>query len=187
MKKIMYTLGVTALLGGAAYAADNYTCATPPSCTSLGYTLTSTTDCIGTPLRCPFDTSKIQCTTKTEAVDKLKADIAKAISPDYAKKLPSGSSLANNIDHYVGQGALSGYTCVWVQFYSGGVPRNAANDYTQWWINGSNVGATNTTGNGDFIMGLYLLLTGDRFKLKAGMTNGNDHLWFYPCKGFPKS
>ena len=190
MKKMIYTLGLIGLISGVANAADDYTCATPPSCASLGYTLTLTTDCIGTPLKCPFDTSKIQCTTKTDAMNKLKADMAKAISPDYTKKLPgaaTNNALANNITHTVGQGQLTGYTCVWVQFYSGGKPISGTN-YTEWYINGNQVGATNIIdGGGDYIMGFYLLFTGDTFRLKAGMADGNDRLWFFACKGFPKS
>lgn len=43
------------------------TCATPPTCESLGYTLTAA-DCEGrTILKCPLDTSKIFCVSATEA------------------------------------------------------------------------------------------------------------------------
>ena len=70
MKKMIYTLGLIGLISGVANAADDYTCATPPSCASLGYTLTSTTDCIGTPLKCPFDASKYYCVTQDDIVPK---------------------------------------------------------------------------------------------------------------------
>ena len=71
MKKMIYTLGLIGLISGVANAADNYTCATPPSCASLGYTLTSTTDCIGTPLKCPFDPSRYYCAKKSEVFSNM--------------------------------------------------------------------------------------------------------------------
>ena len=52
-------------------------CATAPTCAELGYTLTSTANCVGTPLKCPFDKTKYYCTTKQEA--------AAAATPDYSK------------------------------------------------------------------------------------------------------
>ena len=74
MKKLIYTLGLSILLGGTADAAESYTCATPPSCDSLGYTLTSTANCVGTVLKCPFDTSKYYCTQKKEVLSNMQLD-----------------------------------------------------------------------------------------------------------------
>ena len=86
MRKLLMTIGAAALLAGSAQAADNYTCATPPSCATLGYTLTSTSNCIGAVLRCPFDTSRLYCTTKTEALNTLKQEIVTAAMPDYSRR-----------------------------------------------------------------------------------------------------
>ena len=77
MKKLIYTLGLSILLGGTADAAESYTCATPPSCDSLGYTLTSTANCVGTVLKCPFDTSKYYCTQKKEVLSNMQLDWSK--------------------------------------------------------------------------------------------------------------
>ena len=77
MKKMIYTLGLIGLISGVANAADDYTCATPPSCASLGYTLTSTIDCIGTPLKCPFDASKYYCAKKKDVLQNMQLDWSK--------------------------------------------------------------------------------------------------------------
>ena len=84
------TLGIIA--GSVlAYNAYSLTCAQQPTCDSLGYTLTSTSDCIGTVLKCPFNTARYYCTTKTEALNKLTQDIVTAGMPDY-KSLTSRSN-----------------------------------------------------------------------------------------------
>ena len=42
-------------------------CAVQPSCSSLGYTYTgSTSDCVNTPMKCPFNTSYFNCTKKAD-------------------------------------------------------------------------------------------------------------------------
>ena len=42
-------------------------CAVQPSCSSLGYTYTgSTSDCVNTPMKCPFNTSYFNCTKKSD-------------------------------------------------------------------------------------------------------------------------
>lgn len=61
----------------SALAAE--ACATAPTCAELGYILTSSTNCAGTPLKCPFDKTKFYCTTKQEA--------AAAAMPDYSQAL----------------------------------------------------------------------------------------------------
>ena len=136
MRKLLVTISIAMLLAGSAQAADNYTCATPPSCATLGYTLTSTADCIGTPLRCPFDTSKIQCTTKTEAVNKLKDDILTASLPNYdaEKVLSCGSK------YTVGSGILAGYSCGWVLFSNAADQMNRWSNDVLWRINDKEVG-----------------------------------------------
>lgn len=53
-------------------------CITQPSCENLGYTLTSTSDCIGTALKCPFE-NKYNCITKDK--------IIKTITPNYSAKI----------------------------------------------------------------------------------------------------
>ena len=82
--KLMLLSSIIILCGSVVQAQ---TCATQPTCAELGYTLTSTTDCIGTVLKCPFDKTKYYCTTKTEALNKLSADIVTAAMPDYSKRL----------------------------------------------------------------------------------------------------
>ena len=101
--KLILLSSVIVLWGSAAQAQ---TCATQPTCAELGYTLTSTTDCIGTVLKCPFDKTKYYCTTKTEALSKLSADIVTAAMPDYSKRL----SRSNNVTYTAAtNGFITGY------------------------------------------------------------------------------
>ena len=112
--KLMLLSSVMMLWGAPGQAQ---TCATQPTCAELGYTLTSTTDCIGTVLKCPFDKTKYYCTTKTEALSKLSADIVTAAMPDYSKQLSRSNNTtytaATNgfivgYDRYMGNGYTSG-------------------------------------------------------------------------------
>ena len=52
------------LTAAVAYNAYALTCGAQPSCADLGYTLTSSADCLGTVLKCPFD-KKYSCVTKS--------------------------------------------------------------------------------------------------------------------------
>lgn len=160
-------LAATTFLSGIAKSQE--TCTTAPTCLELGYTLTSTTNCVGTPLKCPFDKTKYYCAQKD--------DVTKSLSPNYSKKY----RLANNVNYTVGSQTLTAYSCLWVQFYSGGVSRVPGSDYTRWYINESEVGATDSQFT-DYIMGFYPLYRGDTFRLRSGMKDGNDILYYYPCK-----
>ncbi len=56
------TLGATLLLTTAFSVTEGMaqTCAIPPTCESLGYTM-SEADCEGAVIKCPFDTTKVYC------------------------------------------------------------------------------------------------------------------------------
>ena len=74
---------LTSAIVGNVYAQ---TCGAQPSCSSLGYTYTgSTSDCVNTPMKCPFNTSYFNCTKKADALAKLQADIVTAAMPDYSR------------------------------------------------------------------------------------------------------
>ncbi|MBS4774192.1 MAG: hypothetical protein KHX55_07990 [Proteobacteria bacterium] len=62
MKRISLLIGTALLLcAGTATAAEDYTCATPPTCAELGYTDTAA-NCEGKMmLKCPFDLTKVNC------------------------------------------------------------------------------------------------------------------------------
>ena len=61
MKKELLVFGSLLCLVSGIGAVRAQTCATPPSCASLGYTMTSS-DCSGQPtLVCPFDASAVFC------------------------------------------------------------------------------------------------------------------------------
>ena len=81
-------------------------CAVQPSCSSLGYTYTgSTSDCVNTPMKCPFNTSYFNCVKKNEMVD--------TIVPNYSSYR---NLSANGTTYTVGSGALASYSCGWVLF-----------------------------------------------------------------------
>ena len=74
---------LTSAIVGNVYAQ---TCGAQPSCSDLGYSYTgSTSDCVNTPMKCPFNTSYFNCTKKADALAKLQADIVTAAMPDYSK------------------------------------------------------------------------------------------------------
>lgn len=62
MRKTSLLAGAALLLGAyTATAAEDYTCATPPTCAELGYDQ-SPSDCAGKKtIKCPFDTEKVFC------------------------------------------------------------------------------------------------------------------------------
>ena len=52
---------LTSVIAGNAYAQ---TCGAQPSCSSLGYNLSSTSGCLGTAVKCPFE-NKYNCITQS--------------------------------------------------------------------------------------------------------------------------
>lgn len=87
---------VLALMSSSALWAQN--CATPPTCESLGYTKTLQ-DCSGlNSLKCPFDTSKVYCTTYNDldplAVgDFVYEDLSTSRPERYQTELAKGKKL----------------------------------------------------------------------------------------------
>ena len=160
---------LTSAIAGNAYAQ---TCGAQPSCSDLGYNYTgSTSDCVNTPIKCPFNTSYFNCTKKAEMVN--------TFAPNYN----SYKSLNTNGTTYtVGSGALASYSCGWVLFNSQNV--NPVEAPSLWYINGAEVGRQIGLNNGwdDNNSAMFLLTTGNSFRLNGRSTN--DRLWFYPCKGF---
>ena len=67
MKKELLMFGSLLCLMSGIGTVRAQTCATPPSCASLGYTMTSS-DCSGQPtLVCPFDASAVFCAGTTSS------------------------------------------------------------------------------------------------------------------------
>ena len=71
------------LTAAIAYNAYALTCGAQPSCADLGYTLTSSDDCLGIVLKCPFDKSKLFCTKKSEVFQNMTLDWSKKITISY--------------------------------------------------------------------------------------------------------
>ena len=160
---------LTSLIIGNVYAQ---TCGAQPSCSSLGYTYTgSTSDCVNTPMKCPFNTSYFNCVKKNEMVN--------TFVPNYN----SYRSLSTNGTTYtVGSGALASYTCGWVLFQSENTNRNDTESV--WKINGITVGKQRGLGGkwADYNSAMFLLVKGNTFSLKGYADF--EYLYFYPCKGF---
>ncbi len=62
----IFSLALVSLIAGYTIEAKAQ-CAAQPSCSSLGYSYTgSTSDCVNTPMKCPFNTSYFNCTKKAD-------------------------------------------------------------------------------------------------------------------------
>ena len=74
---IIITAGM--LTAAIAYNAYALTCGAQPSCDSLGYTYTgSTSDCVNTPMKCPFNSSYFNCVKKADIFFQFKLNWAGA-------------------------------------------------------------------------------------------------------------
>ena len=168
--KLMLLSSVMMLWGAPGQAQ---TCATQPTCAELGYTLTSTSSCIGTVLKCPFDKTKYYCTQKTE--------VTAAVMPDYSKSI----TLGTGTNYTLGLGTLSAYSCGWAlmsasdesvtSFYIndvriGGQFSWNASDKNDWWNDGNAI--------------IVPLLSGDKFRINTTGGKNTAILRFYPCKNY---
>ena len=159
---------LTSAIVGNAYAQ---TCGAQPSCSSLGYTYTgSTSDCVNTPMKCPFNTSYFNCVKKT--------DVYNGIAPDYY----TGKQLRTDGTSYaVGSGELSSYKCAWILFRSENT--NSQDQASTWWINSATVGQQRGLAGkwADYNSAMFWVVSGDQFSLDGHATN--DYLYIYPCRG----
>ena len=162
---------LTSAIAGNAYAQ---TCGAQPSCSDLGYSYTgSTSDCVNTPIKCPFNTSYFNCTKKAEMVN--------TFAPNYN----SYKSLNTNGTTYtVGSGALASYSCGWVLFENYDV-NGQESKISYWYINNKEVGRQ-ASGGGNawttFNSAIFFVNKNDTFK-NTGQA-GLNRLTFFPCKGF---
>lgn len=127
---IMLSVGVCASV--LAYNAYSLTCGAQPSCSSLGYTYSgSTTDCLNTPLKCPFNTSYFNCTKKADVVKNMVLDWSKkqSINPRsstyYVKSYGIVIGKIKDITNSGGDVSINGISVsatgvpeVWTNFYA---------------------------------------------------------------------
>ena len=67
--KLPIIIAAGTLTTAIAYNAYALTCGAQPSCDSLGYKYTgATTDCVNTPMKCPFNSSYFNCTKKADVM-----------------------------------------------------------------------------------------------------------------------
>ena len=166
---------LTSAIVGNVYAQ---TCGAQPSCSDLGYSYTgSTSDCVNTPMKCPFNTSYFNCVKKNEMIN--------TIAPNYN----SYKSLsANGTTYTVGSGTLASYSCGWVLFRS--EETNGRDTYTptpsRWYINNKIVGGQKGVDGkwADYNTAIFFVTKNDTFKLAGTTLSSVDFLYFYPCKGF---
>ena len=159
----IFSFALAALIGGYAIEAAAQ-CATQPSCSSLGYSYTgSTSDCVNTPMKCPFDTSYFNCVKKNDALSKLKSDIITAAMPDYSKSQTrsSGSTYTASTNGFIfGYDRFNG-TDSWtsnVQIIINGKNVRLISDQTEFTINtwsfpvkkGATYKVTFGSGNGSY-------------------------------------
>ena len=138
-------------------ALQAQTCGSQPSCASLGYTLSSSANCVGTVLKCPFDTSKFYCAQKS--------DVSAVLMPNYG----SAQALSVNTKYTVGTSPLS-YNCGWASF---NVVAGSGSCYI--YINDKTV--SKITVDVSMIIPVY---QNDNFKLSSGC--GQASVSFFPCR-----
>ena len=66
------------LMAFSSASVQAQSCAQSPSCESLGYNLTSTSECIGTALKCPFD-NRYNCVTANDVINKIRKRLNRGI------------------------------------------------------------------------------------------------------------
>ena len=146
---------LTSAIVGNVYAQ---TCGAQPSCSSLGYTYTgSTSDCVNTPMKCPFNTSYFNCTKK--------ADVVNTVVPNYNR----GKNLTIGVTHTITEDG-------WI--YTGGakISGQGENGKPKWYINGYRIGTL--IGNTDENSAYYPVVKGDRvLQDRKGIVN---YLTFFP-------
>ncbi len=77
--KLPIIIAAGTLTTAIAYNAYALTCGAQPSCDSLGYTYTgSTSDCVNTPMKCPFNSSYFNCVKKADIFFQFKLNWAGA-------------------------------------------------------------------------------------------------------------
>ena len=152
---IIITAGM--LTAAIAYNAYALTCGAQPSCDSLGYKYTgATTDCVNTPLKCPFNSSYFNCVKK--------ADIFNNSVPDLSK----GKTLSLGVVHTITEDG-------WLQAGSA-KHKEGVNNKPLWYINDQLVGTI--IGKDDENTAFYPVIKGDRV-----MHNGKaeyNYFTFYP-------
>ena len=162
---------LTSAIVGNVYAQ---TCGAQPSCTDLGYSYTgSTSDCVNTPMKCPFNTSYFNCVKKAEMVN--------TIVPNYNSYKTLS---ANGTTYTVGSGTLASYSCGWVLFENYDVS-GSSNRFSYWYINNKEVGRQASGANNawtTFNSAIFFVNKNDTFK-NTGQA-GLNRLTFFPCKGF---
>ena len=79
MRKYGLLIGTAVFLAAGAAAAEDYTCATPPTCAELGYDQTAS-DCAGKKMvKCPFDQTKVFCGGDCEAEGYTKPEFSLSV------------------------------------------------------------------------------------------------------------
>ena len=159
---------LTSAIVGNAYAQ---TCGAQPSCSSLGYTYTgSTSDCVNTPMKCPFNTSYFNCTKKADALAKLQADIVTAAMPDYSR-----AQSRNKGQQYTASNNKSISGCRIL------LSRNKGQQYTAS-TNGFIIGYDRYLGSKSWDSNVKVIINGQNVRVIADQTEYTINTWSYPVK-----
>ena len=153
---IILSVGVCASL--LAYNAYSLTCGAQPSCASLGYSYTgSTTDCVNTPMKCPFNTSYFNCTKKADVFKNMQLNWNSKVSQSFGVTI-----------------SASKYGCIFATVMDNG---SGGAKYT---FNGQSfdISAYQQRANVFFCVG-----PGDTYKISRATNDANDRFYFIPYKG----
>ena len=155
--KTLSILSLSACLSVIAYNAYSLTCGAQPSCSDLGYTYTgSSSECINTPMKCPFNSSYFNCIKKTDAFSKLKSDIFTSVMPDYSKKIDRSCNTS--------------YTASSNGYLFGHLEHSGSSSDTGYeiWINGVNVRLINWGSDFGSDIFLYPVRKGASYRVNVG-------------------
>lgn len=155
------------LMAFSSASVQAQSCAQSPSCESLGYNLTSTSECIGTALKCPFD-NRYNCVTANDVINKMGPDYTRRTYLNRRQGLGS-SGTRDPITIGTDKGTSS---CGWV-YVSGGTNADTGEPVSRLTLNGMDYEY------GDHYTPLFFVKGGDVVQGSAV-----HKIYFMPCKGY---
>ena len=116
------------LIAFSSASVQAQSCAQSPSCESLGYNLTSTSECIGTALKCPFD-NRYNCVTANDVINKM--------GPDYTRRKRLNRGIGSHARDPITIGRDENTSsCGWV-YVSGGTNADTGEPVSRLTLNGT--------------------------------------------------
>lgn len=152
------------LMAFSSASVQAQSCAQSPSCESLGYNLTSTSECIGTALKCPFD-NRYNCVTANDVINKM--------GPDYTRRKRLNRGIGSHARDPITIGRDENTSsCGWV-YVSGGTNADTGEPVSRLTLNGTDYEY------GDHYTPLFFVKGGD--VVQGSIVH---KIYFMPCKGY---